>query len=470
MLGVDESIIPAALEELESQKKIAIEEDRIYLTWLYMTEVRLARKLTLIKNSQSRLRQINTEKAIEWVENKLGITLAEKQKEAVKAAARDKILIITGGPGTGKTTIIRAIIEILGKLTPRIVLTAPTGRAAKRMEETTGMQAKTIHRLLEFGPQGFRRNEENPLDADVVIVDESSMIDIGLMYSLVKAVPLHAILILVGDIHQLPSVGPGTVLADMIASEQFTTIYLDHIFRQSQKSKIVVNAHKINKGYMPEISNKPGDDFFFIYEEEPEKVTNVIVDLCTKRIPKAFGFKSQDIQILSPMNKGIVGVMNLNSLLQNVLNQSNIHVNKGSQTFRLHDKVVQLKNDYKKDVFNGDVGEIIHIDNIEQEVKVKFDDKIVTYDFSELDEIMLAYATSVHKSQGSEFPVVIIPVLTQHYVMLQRNLIYTAITRSRKLVILVGTKKALAIAIRNNKALKRYSMLKERLKAGEEVV
>lgn len=470
LLKVDEDLISPALQELVEEKRIVIEEDKVYLKWLYVTETNLALRLATLKNSRSSLRRINTQKAIEWVENRLKLRFAPKQKEAIMAAAEDKVLIITGGPGTGKTTIIRAIIEILRQLTPKIVLAAPTGRAAKRMEESTGVKSQTIHRLLEYGPEGFQKGTDDPLDADVVIVDEASMIDISLMYNLAKAIPHHATLILVGDINQLPSVGPGSVLADMIASEEFKTIYLDEIFRQSQQSQIVVNAHQINNGYMPIITNNLQSDFFFFKEENPERAANLIVDLCTNRIPRTFGFKPQDIQVLSPMHKGVVGVGNLNSMLQTALNRNHIEVARGGQVFRLKDRVVQLKNSYDKDVFNGDIGEIVFIDNEEQEVKIKFDDRVVAYDFSELDEITLAYAMSIHKSQGSEFPVVVIPVLTQHYVMLQRNLIYTGITRGKKMVVLVGTKKALAIAIRNNKALRRYSKLEERLRAVEEVI
>lgn len=463
LLEVNDSILEA-LNELEREGRITREEDRIYLSWLYVTEVNLAKRLKYLKENRAKIRKTDTDKAIDWVQKKLKIVFAEKQKEAISAATKDKVLIITGGPGTGKTTIIRAILEILEKLTSNIILTAPTGRAAKRMEETTGRNAKTIHRLLEYSPGGFRRNQDNPLKADMVIVDEASMIDISLMYNLVKAIPPHAILILVGDIHQLPSVGPGNVLADIIDSEEFKTIYLDEIFRQSQKSKIVVNAHKINKGFMPDTGNDLEGDFFFFKEEDPEKAARLIVDLCKNRIPKNFGFKPRDIQVLSPMHRGAVGVGNLNKLIQEQLNRNTKYLKRGDEIFKLGDRVMQIKNNYDKDVYNGDIGEVVSLDTIDQELKIKFDNRIVTYDYSDLDEITLSYAASIHKSQGSEFPVVIIPVMTQHYILLQRNLVYTGVTRGKKLVVLVGTKKALAIAIKNNDSLKRHTRLKEKLR------
>jgi len=380
-------------------------------------------------------------------------------------------LIITGGPGTGKTTLITAILRIFQQLKLRILLAAPTGRAAKRMNEATGWEAKTIHRLLEYSPHrgGFKKDQDDPLEADVVIIDETSMVDTLLMYHLLKAIPSHVHLILVGDVDQLPSVGPGNVLKDIIRSGRFTVVRLTEIFRQAQESMIVVNAHKVNQGQLPvlkEIDKPEKTDFQFIQEEDPEKILQNILDLCSETIPRQFRFHPlREIQVLAPMHKGIIGVANLNIELQKRLNPGQPGITHGAWNFRLGDKVMQIVNNYDKDVFNGDIGWISKIDAEEREVVIEFDGRPVPYDYSDLDEVVLAYAVSVHKSQGSEYPVVILPVVTQHYLLLQRNLIYTGITRAKKLVIMIGTKKALAIAIRNNKPQRRYTLLSERLAA-----
>jgi len=476
ILKVDEELIGKAISELSNEKEIFIEGinngdslKAVYLAPFYVAETGIAQRLRKLKESSSNIRPINPEKAIDWVQQKLNIELAEKQKEAIILAASSKVLIITGGPGTGKTTIITAILRIFQQLKLRILLAAPTGRAAKRMSEATGWESKTIHRLLEYSPQkgGFKKDQDDPLEADVVVIDEASMVDTLLMYHLLKAIPPQAHLILVGDVDQLPSVGPGNVLKDIIDSGIFTVVRLTEIFRQAQTSMIIVNAHKVNQGEFPilkEMERKEATDFYFIQEEEPEKTLNQILTLCSERIPKHFGFHSiRDIQVLTPMHKGVIGAINLNLELQKRLNPDQQGITHGSRTFKLGDKVMQITNNYNKEVFNGDIGWVSRIDQEDRELTIDFDGKFIPYDYSDLDEVVLAYAISVHKSQGSEYPVVILPVTTQHYMLLQRNLIYTGMTRAKKLVVLIGTKKALAIAIKNNKPRLRFTLLSDRL-------
>ncbi len=441
ILNVDEEIILQALMELTKEKELVLEDlvpekdlRAVYLASFYVAETGIAQRLMDLKESSSNIRPIHAEKAIEWVQQKLNIELAQNQKEAVLLAATSKVLIITGGPGTGKTTIITAILRIFQQLKLRILLAAPTGRAAKRMNEATGCEGKTIHRLLEFSPQkgGFKKDQDDPLEADVVIIDEASMVDTLLMYHLLKAIPPQAHLILVGDVDQLPSVGPGNVLRDVIRSDSFTVVRLREIFRQAQESMIIVNAHKVNQGQFPMLkaNDQSGKtDFLFIQEEEPDKILQNILDLCSERIPGHFRFHPvRDIQVLTPMHKGTIGVSNLNIELQKRLNPDQPGMTHGSRTFRLGDKVMQIVNNYDKEVFNGDIGWISEINQEDREVIIDFDGRLVAYDFSDLDEIVLAYTISVHKSQGSEYPVVIIPVTTQHYMLLQRNLLYTGIT------------------------------------------
>jgi exodeoxyribonuclease V alpha subunit len=478
ILSVDEEIVMLAVRELSKEKELFLEDldpdgnlKAVYLAPFHVAETGVAQMLMNLKESPSNIRPIHPEKAIEWVQQKLNIELARRQEEAILLAATSKVLIITGGPGTGKTTLITAVLRIFQQLKLRILLAAPTGRAAKRMNEATGWEAKTIHRLLEYSPRkgGFKKDQDDPLEADVVIIDETSMVDTLLMYHLLKAIPSHAHLILVGDVDQLPSVGPGNVLKDIIRSGSFTVVRLSEIFRQAQESMIVVNAHKVNQGQLPvlkEIDKPDKTDFQFIQEEDPEKILQNILDLCSEGIPGQFKFHPlREIQVLAPMHKGIIGVANLNIELQKRLNPGQPGITHGAWNFRIGDKVMQIVNNYDKDVFNGDIGLISKIDSEEREVVIDFDGRLVTYDYSDLDEVVLAYAVSVHKSQGSEYPVVILPVVTQHYMLLQRNLIYTAITRAKKLVIMIGTKKALAIAIRNNKPQRRYTLLSERLTA-----
>jgi exodeoxyribonuclease V alpha subunit len=477
ILKIGEEIIIKAMTELSGEKEIFLEDIEtpengraVYLASFYIAERGIAQGLGKLKESPSSIRPIHPEKAIEWIQKKLNIELAQRQKEAILLAGSSKVLIITGGPGTGKTTLIRAILRIFQQLKLKIFLAAPTGRAAKKMSETTGWEAKTLHRMLEYSPRkgSFQKDQDDPLEADVVIIDEASMVDTLLMYHLLKAIPSQAHLILVGDVDQLPSVGPGNVLKDMIDSAIFTVVRLTEIFRQAQESMIVVNAHRVNEGEFPilkEMDRKETSDFYFVEEEDPEKILNKIVTLCSERIPQRFGFHPvRDIQVLTPMHKGLIGVSNLNLELQRRLNPDPSGITLGNRHLKLGDKVMQIVNNYDKDVFNGDMGWIARINQEDRELTVDFDGRLVTYDFSELDEIVLSYAISIHKSQGSEYPAVIMAVSTQHYLLLQRNLIYTGITRARKLVVLIGTQKALAIAIRNNKPQLRFTRLSERLK------
>ena len=467
VLDVGEEVIESALNRLESEGKVARENDAIYLSQFYICETGVAKRLIRLMEAPKSIRKIDTEKAIEWVQQGLSIKLTERQKDAIRAVSENKVLIITGGPGTGKTMIINAIIKIFSKIGANILLAAPTGRASKRMSETSGYKSQTIHRLLEYSPEkgDFKRDEKHPLKCDLLILDEVSMIDIVLMHHLMKAVPLNATLILVGDVNQLPSVGPGSVLRDMITSEIFPVVELNEIFRQARESLIIVNAHRINTGQFPIFkSSKKEPDFYFIEEEDPEKGLAIILDLVKRRIPKRFGFDPiNDIQVISPMNKGIIGAESLNERLQQALNTSNEGILRGTKRFNVKDKVMQIRNNYEKGVFNGDIGRIIKIDQENQEVLISFDTGIVQYDYSELDEISLAYAISVHKAQGSEYPAVVLPIFIQHYVLLQRNLIYTAVTRGKRLVIVVGTKKAFMIGIKNNKIQRRYTRLDKRL-------
>ena len=481
ILGVDQKIISEALSSLANLKRIVVEtlteetdetlesEVAVFLYPFHVCEVGIASRLKKLQNAPHSRRKIDAEKAIEWVQQQLSMSLAPNQIEAVKSAVNSKVMVITGGPGTGKTTIIKAILTIFGRLGIDILLAAPTGRAAKKMNEATGREAKTIHRLLEFSPQkmGFQKNEENPLNCDLLVIDEASMIDTVLMYQLLKAVPVEATLILVGDVNQLPSVGPGSVLRDIIDSEAVPIARLTEIFRQAQDSTIIVNAHLINSGVMPRLQpNGEGrNDFYFIEKTEPEEALRIILELVGGRIRNAFGLDPiDDVQILTPMNRGLVGTTNLNVELQKALNPREDGVRRGGRNFRVDDKVMQIRNNYDKEVFNGDIGRIIRIETEMQELKIAFDGRVVEYDYSDLDELVLAYAVSVHKAQGSEYPCVVIPLLTQHYILLQRNLMYTAITRGKRLVIVVGSKKALAIAVKNDKTQKRFTWLEQRLK------
>jgi exodeoxyribonuclease V alpha subunit len=440
----------------------------VFLKKYHVSETGIAENLRRLKHSTKSIRPIDADKAVDWVKKQIKIILSTNQTEAVKQSLNEKILIITGGPGTGKTTIINAILKILKTAGAKILLAAPTGRAAKRMSEATHERAETIHRMLDYSMKeaGFKKNNNNPLKCDALIIDEASMVDTVLMHHLLKAVPKGATLILVGDVNQLPSVGPGSVLNDLIQSGMFHTVILDTIFRQAKKSLIIVNAHRINKGMFPVLVNdNKNSNFYFIQKETPEEVLSTILDLIQRRIPDNFGYDPvDDIQVLTPMHNGMAGATHLNQELQKILNTNSGGIQRGNREFKISDKVMQIRNNYDKHTYNGDIGRITDINFSEQEVQLNFDGKQVAYDFSSLDEIVHAYAVSIHKSQGSEYPVVIIPVVTQHYILLQRNLIYTAVTRGKKLVVLVGTKKALAMAIRTVKSSKRHTRLCPRLK------
>ncbi len=476
ILEVEKASVVHALEACKAEKQVVIEdfgheteiETRVYLTKYHYSETSIASKLKRLISSPKSIRPIDSEKALDWVQKTYNIDLADKQKKAVKEAIDNKIVVITGGPGTGKSFLINAILKIISRIRARILLAAPTGRAAKRMNEVTGYEAKTIHRLLEFDFQkgGFKKDEDHPLNCDLLVLDEMSMVDTVLMHHLIKAVRLDTTVILVGDVNQLPSVGPGNVLKDIISSGSVPVVELSEIFRQAKQSSIVVNAHLINQGMFPKLNPQEGklDDFYFMEEEEPEKVLEKIKYLLKERIPKRFEIDPvEHVQVVAPMNKGVVGVINLNKELQEELNPGGIAVTRGGRIFRVGDKVMQIKNNYGKEVFNGDIGKIISIDTELQEVKVSFEGMNTVYEYSDLDELVLAYAVSIHKSQGSDYPVVIFPILTQHYMMLQRNLIYTGITRGKRLVVMIGTKKALAIAVKNAKIKHRFTSLEQRL-------
>ena len=463
LLEADEDSIRKALTDMVRTEDLKIEDEAIYLPPFYFAEVGTAnRLLALLRESEGNL--FATRFNATELSKETGITYDEVQLQAIGEALRSKVMVLTGGPGTGKTITTQGIIAALKHLGLRILLAAPTGRAAKRMSEATGMEAKTIHRLLEYNPMdGYKRNEENPLEGDALIVDECSMIDIILMNNLMKAVPVSMRLVMVGDIDQLPSVEAGNVLRDIIDSGKIPVIRLTRIFRQAQSSRIVMSAHAINQGCFPDTSNGKDTDFFFMQQEDPEKVAEEIVNLVKNRLPKAYRRKTADIQVLTPMQRGIVGASNLNMALQQALNPSGVSLNRSGYSFRQGDRVMQLRNNYDKDVFNGDLGFVESVDMEERILFVNFDGRLVEYDASELDELTLAYATTIHKSQGSEYPIVVMPVLMTHYVMLQRNLIYTGITRAKKICVLIGTKKALSFAIRNMTVLKRNTRLNERL-------
>ena len=482
ILGVAPEPVSRAITSLAADRQVIIEDindgsdefrinnKAVYLAQFHQCETGISNRLKALLSAPKSIRRIDSARAIEWVQQRLSFQPAENQQKAIRCALENKVMVLTGGPGTGKTTIVKAILKILSKLQINMSLAAPTGRAAKRMSEMTGHEAKTIHRLLEYSihKHEFLRNDRNRLDCDLLIVDEASMIDTVLMYHLLKAVPATATCIFVGDVNQLPSVGAGNVLKDMIGSGAIPVIELNEIFRQAKASRIVVNAHKINEGELPALSPAevfdPNNDFYFILQDDPDKVLEIILELASRRIPRRFGFDPlDDIQVLTPMHKGVVGATNLNHRLQEVLNPANSAVMFGDRTFRINDKVMQTRNNYDKEVFNGDIGRIAAIDSGQRRLTTIFDSREVVYDFSELDELVLAYAVSVHKSQGSEYPVVIFPILTQHYILLQRNLIYTAVTRGRKLVVMVGSPRALAIGVNNSQTQQRFTRLRHRL-------
>ena len=462
LLEADEEPIRQAMSEMLASDELKQEKDAIYLPPFYFSEVGTARKILGLLNQPSIKENVSLD--INAIQQSSGIVYDDVQIEAIQQAVDAKVMVLTGGPGTGKTTTTQGIIAAFRSMGLRILLAAPTGRAAKRMSEATGMEAKTIHRLLEYNPaDGYKRNDENPLEGDALIVDECSMVDIMLMYNLMKAIPTNMRLVLVGDIDQLPSVGAGNVLRDIIDSERVPVIRLTRIFRQAQTSRIVMNAHAINNGSFPDISNGKNTDFFFIKMEDPEKVAEQIVNLVQNRLPKAYNQPLSNIQVLTPMQRGVVGAANLNAILQEALNNSTQSLSRSGYVFKKGDRVMQIRNNYDKDVFNGDIGVVNSIDQEDRSLTVDFDSHIVAYEVSELDELTLAYATTIHKSQGSEYPIVVIPIMMNHYVMLQRNLVYTAITRSKKVCVLIGQVKALAYAVHHQTVTDRNTLLKERI-------
>ena len=491
LLKVDEALLVMTLDEMMRQRDVIVEkakvpadetadgvlhesvdemaetqiEEAIYLQPFFFSEMGTAKRLDAILHGMRSFR-IQPEGLLERIGKKTGMQYDDIQQQAILAAIRNKVLVLTGGPGTGKTTTTLGIIAAYREAGAGIILAAPTGRAAKRLSETTGMEAKTIHRLLEVKPpNGYQRNEENPLEGDVLIVDECSMIDIVLMYNLLKAVPDDMTLILVGDVDQLPSVGAGNVLSDIIASGCIPVVKLERIFRQAQGSRIIMNAHRINKGQAIDTRGGRNADFFFAAQETPEEAADLIVKYVSENLPRYYHADPiRDIQVLTPMQRGLVGAVNLNQRLQDTLNRTRIFLRRGGTEYRIHDKVMQIRNDYNKEVYNGDIGFISSVDMDERELTVNFEGRDVTYDATELDELVLAYACTIHKSQGSEYPIVVMPFMMTHYIMLHRNLLYTGVTRAKKILVLVGEKKAVSTAINNNKAVGRNTRLKERIR------
>lgn len=469
LLEVEEAELEITLDEMLRTEEVIREEEAIYLPPFFFSETGCAKRLLKLLAAERRV-QMDVDTVMETVMGRAGqgqhITYDEVQLEAIRAAVSSKIMVLTGGPGTGKTTTTMGIIAAYRAAGCRIVLAAPTGRAAKRMSEATGMEAKTIHRLLEYKPpEGYQRKEENPLEGDVLILDECSMIDIMLMYNLLKAMPEQMTLIMVGDTDQLPSVGAGNVLKDIISSGRIPVVRLCRIFRQARGSRIIMNAHRINKGEQIDMRGGRDSDFFFAAKETNEEVVELLVKYCTENLPRYYHVDAlQDIQVLTPMQRGVCGAANLNQVLQEAMNPGSIFLRRGGTQYRLHDKVMQIRNDYDKEVFNGDIGVINHVDMEERELTVNFDGREVVYDVSELEELTLAYAITIHKSQGSEYPIVVMPFTMSHYVMLQRNLLYTGVTRAKKILVLIGEKKAVWYAVKNETTADRNTKLAERLR------
>jgi len=472
-IGTDEDKLKEALDVLKTKRLIVAEplatDTALYRPFFYHAQEEVVRSIQTLAHASFAQPPFDVDQVIAEVEHSVKLEFSELQKTAIRESFQKKILVITGGPGTGKTTIVKAVTAVFDKWGRKVLLAAPTGRAAKRLSETTGKEAKTIHRTLEFNPKlnAFRRTESHPLAGDAIIIDEFSMVDLALMHALIRAIPPSMRLIVVGDKDQLPALGPGTLLRDLIESGQVSVVRLDQIFRQERDSLIVSNAHRINQGqsliYPPR--GDQSSDFYFVHQEDPQKVFKTILNLCGYSIPKKLGLPplSPQIQVISPMYKGLVGVDRLNAELQKRLNGASEGIWVGSREIRLRDKVMQIRNDYEKDVFNGDIGTVVHIDKARYRVIVHFDGRPVYYEKDDLDDITLAYAVSVHKAQGSEYQAVVMPLLTQHFIMLQRNLFYTALTRAKKLSIIIGSYKALYIAIKNDKPVKRNSLIKEKL-------
>lgn len=468
LLDVESPELEITLDEMLRTEDVIRDEEAIYLPPFYFSEAGCAKRLLNLLRAK---REIDSDVnlVMEKVIRQTGISYDEIQMEAIRTAFVSKVMVLTGGPGTGKTTTTLGIISAYRESGAQIILAAPTGRAAKRMSEATGMEAKTIHRLLEYKPpEGYQRNEENPLKGDVLILDECSMIDIILMYNLLKAVPEHMTLILVGDTDQLPSVGAGNVLKDIIESERVPVVRLTRIFRQAQGSRIIMNAHRINKGEPVDMRGGKDSDFFFAEEETNEGIVERLVKYCTVNLPKYYQVDAlRDIQVLTPMQRGVTGAANLNQILQQAMNPEGPALRRGGTQYRLRDKVMQIRNDYDKEVFNGDIGTVVRVDLEDRELVVNFDGREISYDVTELDELTLAYATTIHKAQGSEYPIVVMPFSMSHFVMLQRNLLYTGVTRAKKVLVLIGEKKAVYYAIKNEKTTERNTKLAGRLGDGE---
>ncbi|MBM4152281.1 MAG: ATP-dependent RecD-like DNA helicase [Kiritimatiellaceae bacterium] len=475
VLNISAEQVAGAMEWLIQAKRLIQDEDRqgralIYLPKLYFAEWSFAKKLIELSYGKHPCPPVDSEKALQWVQKKTNIELSDNQCDALRLAVQAKVMVITGGPGVGKTTLVNSIIQVFLAKKLTVSLCAPTGRAAKRLSETTGLEAKTIHRLLLFNPGtgGFRYNEENPLEGDIFIIDECSMIDQVLAYQLLQAIPQRSAVIFVGDADQLPSVGPGRVLRDIISASVVPVVALTEIFRQAAESRIVTGAHRINHGQLPEFPEE-GDkssDLYFIEAEEAQKAIQVICKMVGESIPQRLGFNPiEHVQILTPMQKGELGARNLNQVMQSLLNPQGREVERFGILFREGDRVMQTVNNYEKEVFNGDLGRITAIDEEQREIVVKIDDRKVKYEFRELDELVHAYAITIHKSQGSEYPCVIIPIHTQHFVMLQRSLLYTAVTRAKKFAVLIGTKKAMGLAVIHADSRERVTTLKERLQS-----
>ena len=467
MLEVDAAHVESALEKLWASERVVIEDGGVYLSWLHRAERAVADGIARLCSRQGRVLS-GIESAIEAFEKRANVTLAGAQRAAVKGAAEHKVLVVTGGPGVGKTTIVRAILDVMQRARLSIRLAAPTGRAAKRLSEATGREASTLHRLLELEPRagGFQRTANKPLEAEVVIVDEASMIDVPLAAALVAALPDTARLVIVGDADQLPSVGPGAFLRDLIDSGRVPTVRLNEIFRQAGESRIVQNAHRILAGEMPESADPdaPRADFFVVARREPEEAADTVRELVTSRIPRRFNLDPRDVQVLTPMHRGPAGTTLLNQLLQAALNPRGEELQHHGQTFRRGDKVLQLRNDYDREVFNGDLGVIEAVEVAERRLRVRFDGRDAEYQESDLDALSLAYATSIHKSQGSEYPAVVVPLLTSHFVMLSRNLVYTAVTRAKKLCVLVADPRALRLALGEIRREERATRLADRIR------
>ena len=486
LLGVDESLVSMTLDDMIKNKDVILdniqeprdegkplqaedgESDRsaIYLPPLFFSELGVARRLMTVESTPAPGDSIPGD-IVSMVEKRTSMTYETVQRQAIETAVRSKITVITGGPGTGKTTTTLGIIEAFRIMGKKVLLCAPTGRAAKRMSEVSKREAKTIHRLLEANPVGgYQKNENNKLEGDVLIVDECSMIDVLLMYNLLKAVPDSMRLIFVGDVDQLPSVGPGNVLRDIIESDRFSVVRLTVIFRQARESRIILNAHRVNSGEMPDLSNGRNTDFFFVDEGDPDLAAGKVVELVKTKLPKYFGIDASGIQVLTPMRKGTVGAVNLNQVLQEALNprkEGKHEIQRGGVIFRAGDRVMQIRNDYSKEVFNGDMGTVFDADEGARTLSVNYDGRLVSYDQTDMDELVLSYAATVHKSQGSEYPVVVLPIEMQHYIMLEKNLVYTGITRAKRGLVIVGTKKAVACAVHRQQASGRNTLLRQRL-------